>query len=622
MIQKCLPLFLLAAGVWLPLPVAARGAELPNILWVVCEDINPQLGCYGDSYAVTPNLDRLAAKSLRYRYVWSNAPVCAPARTSLISGVYATSTGAEHMRSLVDMPQFMKMYPQFLRERGYYCTNNSKEDYNLEKPGQVWDESSGKAHWKNRTSGQPFFAVFNLGISHESQIRKRPHTLVHDPAKARVPAYHPDTPEVRHDWAQYYDNVTTMDSQAEKLLKEIDNAGLSDDTLVFFYGDNGSGMPRSKRWPYDSGLHVPLLVHVPKKFQHLAPKEYAPGGASERLVSFVDFAPTLLSIAGVQPPEWMQGHAFMGKYETPPQPYIHGFRGRMDERYDMVRSVRNQRYIYIRNYMPHLIYGQYIAYMFETPTTRVWKQLYDEGKLKPPQTFFWEPKPTEELYDLQADPDEVHNLAGSPAHQAILTELRQAQQQHALRIRDLGFLSEAEQHSRSAGTTRYELGHDRQKYPLEKIMAMAELAASLRPDVLPQLRPGLKDDDSALRYWAAMGLLMRGKTAVEKSRGELRAALKDASPSVRITAARALGQYGSDADLREALPVLKELAPPDKNGAYVSLLALSAVDALGNKAAGLTEMLKTMPRKDPRVVARANGYVPRLLEEILNNLAK
>ena len=183
------------------------------------------------------------------------------------------------------MPPFMKMYPQFLRERGYYCTNNNKEDYNLEKPGQVWDDSSGKAHWKNRKPGQPFFAIFNITVSHESQIRVRPHTLKHDPAKVRVPAYHPDTPEVRHDWAQYYDKITEMDAQAGQRLQELDDAGLTDDTIVFFYGDHGSGMPRSKRWPYNSGLHVPLIVHVPEKFKHLAPKDYAAGGASDRLVA-------------------------------------------------------------------------------------------------------------------------------------------------------------------------------------------------------------------------------------------------------------------------------------------------------------------------------------------------
>lgn len=592
------------------------GRKRPNILWITCEDTGPELGCYGHEYAVTPNLDAFAAQAMRYRVAWSTAPVCAPARTTIITGVYPPSTGSEHMRSEVKMPDFMRMYPQILREAGYYCTNNSKEDYNLTKPGKVWDESSRKGHWKNRAEGQPFFAIFNITVSHESQLRKRPHTLKHDMAKAPVPAYHPDTPEVRHDWAQYYDKVTEMDAQAGQRLKELEEAGLMDDTIIFFYGDHGSGMPRSKRWPYNSGLHVAMIVYVPEKFKHLAPREYEVGGESDRLVGFVDLAPTLLSIVGTKPPEWMQGHAFLGEYETPAQPYIFGFRGRMDERYDMVRSVRNQRYIYIRQYMPHLIYGQYINYMFQTPTTQVWKKLYDEGKLNAAQRRFWERKPPEELYDLENDPDEVNNLVDSADHKAVLTELRQALREHTLRIHDVGFLSEAEMHSRSAGTTMYEMGHDPEKYPLERILDMADAASLMKSRTLKKLLEGLKDSDSAVRYWAAMGLLMRGKKVLRRARKDLRAALQDESPTVRVIAARALGEYGNKADLKLALPVLEELAPPDKNGAYVSILALNAVAALGEKAAPLMGTIKAMPTKDPRAVGRANSYVGRLVQSL------
>ncbi len=600
--------------------IAAWGGEAakrPNILWLTCEDTGPQLGCYGDSYAQTPNLDRLAATGLRYRHCWSSAPVCAPARTAIISGVYPPSTGSEHMRSLVAMPPWMKMYPQFLREQGYYCTNNSKEDYNLAKPPGVWDESSPKAHWKNRRPGQPFFAIFNFTVSHESQIRVRPHTLRHDPAKVRLPAYHPDTPEVRHDWAQYYDKVTEMDAQAGKRLREIEEAGLAEDTIVFFYGDHGSGMPRHKRWPYNSGLHVPLIVRFPDKYRHLAPKDYAPGGTTDRLVSFVDLAPTLLSLVGLKPPQWMQGRAFLGEYTTEPHRYLFGFRGRMDERYDLIRSVRNERYVYVRNYMPHLIYGQHVGYMFETPTTQVWKRLYEAGKLAPPQTYFWEPKPEEELYDLQSDPEEVHNLVDSAAHQGILQELRAALREHTLKIRDAGFLSEAEMHSRAAGTTIYEMVHDEEKYPLETILAMAEIAASRKPGLLPRLREGLKHPDSAVRYWAATGFLVRGPDAVKDARDDLRKALGDDSPSVRTIAAWALGQYGDERDLQAALPVLRELAPPDKNGAYTSILAVNVIDALGPKASPLHEFIRAMPTKDPNAVDRANEYVARLQATIL-----
>lgn len=595
----------------------ARAVDRPNILWLTCEDIGPHLGAYGDKYATTPNLDRFAARSLRYRTCWSNAPVCAPARTTIISGLYPTSTGAEHMRSMTRLPAGMKMYPQYLREAGYYCTNNSKEDYNLEKPGQVWDESSAKAHWKNRKAGQPFFAVFNILITHESQIRRRPHTLVHDPAKAPLPAYHPDTPEVRHDWAQYYDNITTMDQQIGSRLKELEDAGLAEDTIVFFYSDHGSGMPRSKRWPYDSGLHVPFIVHVPKKFQPLAPKDYTPGGQTDRLASFVDLAPTVLSLAGIQPLEAMQGIAFLGKFAGPPRTHLHGFRGRMDERYDMVRSVRDQRYVYVRNYLPHKVYGQYLDYMFQTPTTRVWKQLYDEGKLKPPQTYFWQIKPAEELYDLQTDPDEVRNLAGSAQHQDILKRLRQVQQEQARAICDVGFLPEDEIHSRSTASSPYEVGHDDRKYPFARIFDTAELASSLQSKVEPQLKQALGDPDSAVRYWAVLGLRMRGQEAVRSSQTELRNALGDSAPSVRIAAAEALGKYGNADDLKLALPVLLELAPLSKNNLYLSVLALNALDELGKKAAPGLDVIKSADKTTMKISPRMSSLVPRLVEKIV-----
>ncbi len=302
---------------WLISLPLSQAADKPNILWLTCEDMGPHLGCYGDSYATTPNVDALSARGMRYRVVWSNAPVCAPARTALISGMYPNSTGSEHMRSLVPLPAEAKMYPQLLRDLGYYCTNNSKEDYNLTKVGIVWDESSPKAHYRHRPKQSPFFAIFNFTITHESQIRVRPHTLIHDPNQVRVPSYHPDTPEVRRDWAQYYDKITQMDTLVGKALKELDEAKLTDETIMFFYSDHGSGMPRHKRFPGNSGLAVPLIVVFPEKWKHLAPKDYQPGGISDRLVSFVDFAPTLLSLAGEKPKPWMQGSAFLGTHTHP-----------------------------------------------------------------------------------------------------------------------------------------------------------------------------------------------------------------------------------------------------------------------------------------------------------------
>jgi len=614
------------SSVFLALVVAfcasfVHAADRPNVLWITSEDNGQQLGCYGDQYATTPNLDGIAAKGTIYLNAWSNAPVCAPARTTIISGVYPPSTGSQHMRSSAPMPPFMKMYPQYLREAGYYCTNNSKEDYNLIKPDGVWDNSSRKGHWRNRQPGQPFFAIFNFTVTHESQVRKRPHTAVHDPAKVRVPAYHPDTPEVRQDWAQYYDKITEMDTQAGEVLKELEKDGLADDTIVFYYGDHGAGMPRSKRWPYDSGLRVPLIVSIPPKWKGLASPDYKVGGSSDRLVGFVDLAPTLLSLVGIEPPDYMQGHAFLGKYCQPGPKYAFGFRGRMDERYDMVRSVGDGRYVYLKHYMPHKIYGKYINYMFQTPTTQVWKDLYDAGKLEPPKTFFWETKPAEELYDLESDPDEVHNLVDSPEHREVLARMREAHKDWVFRIRDLGFLPEGEMHTRDPNVSPYEMGHDPAKYPLEKIFAAAQAASSLEDDDVPKVLKAFGDEDSAVRYWGAMGLLMREADGVNAGRKELNKALGDEAPYVRIAAAEALGRYGTDEEAAKALAVLMPLANVQESGAYLALAALGAIDYMDARAKSAEAAIEALPVQAKGMPDRVgSGYLKNLKDKILRDL--
>jgi uncharacterized sulfatase len=596
------------------------GPERPNILWITSEDTGPHLGAYGDAYADTPALDELASKGMIYRNVWSTLPVCAPARTAIIAGIYPVSLGAQHMRSMVEMPPGVKMFPRYLREAGYYTSNNVKEDYNLRKPEGVWDDSSRDAHWQNRNGLQPFFAVFNFTTTHESQIRKRPHTPVHDPAKVRLPAYHPDAPEIRQDWAQYYDKITEMDAQAAGVLRQLAEDKLTEDTIVFYYGDHGPGIARSKRYPYDSGLRVGLIVHVPEKYRHLAPADWAAGSVSERPVSFVDLAPTVLSLAGVRPPDSMQGKAFLGPFATPAPEYVFGFRGRMDERYDLMRTARDQRYVYVRNYMPHRIYGQHVAYLFETPTTQVWHRLYAEGKLKPPQTHFWETKPYEELYDLQSDSDETRNLAASPGHAAILERFRNALDAKLLEIRDTGFLPENEIHERSKGRTPGEMARDDRAYPLARIKAVAEMAASMKAELTPRLVEALSDEDSAIRYWGALGLLMRGEGAVAGARQQLAKALEDPAPSVRIAAGEALGRYGSAAEARRALNVLLELADAEKNGAFVGMMAMNAIDYMDRRALPARAAIAKLPRKDPNSDARFASNIGRIIDKTLADL--
>lgn len=598
-----------------------HATELPNILWLTSEDNGPHLGCYGDKYADTPNLDGLAAKGMIYTRAISNAPVCAPARTTIISGMYPTSTGAEHMRSMTQLPKGFKMYPVYLRELGYYCTNNSKEDYNLAKDGEVWNEGGRKATWTNRPNkDQPFFAIHNFTVSHESQIRKRPHQQIHDPSKVRVPAYHPDTPEVRQDWAQYYDKLTEMDKMVGEKLELLKEQGLADNTIIFYFGDHGSGMPRSKRWPYFSGINVPLIIHIPEKWKHLASSDYKVGGKSDNRVGFVDLAPTLLSIAGKKPPVHMQGHAFMGKHQTSNQEYGYGFRGRMDERYDMVRSVVGEKFIYIRNYMPHKPYGQHVSYMFQTPTTQVWKKMFEDGKLNQAQSHFWKTKPAEELYDLQKDPDEVMNLAKSSEHAAILKKMRSAHLSHIRKIRDIGFLPEGEIHSRAKGSTPYEIARDSKKYPFEKILAAAELATSLKKKDLPKIADLLTDNDSAVRYWGAIGLLTHKKSGTKAFAKELINALNDKSPYVRATAAEALGRYGSKNEQILAVKTLGELADPIENGCFPSMLAMNAIDHLDNKAKPILSRIKSMPRTPEGVDKRFQGYVGRLIDTTVKEL--
>ncbi len=606
-----LRLILLAFLVLLP-----SFAQRPNILWISSEDNGPHLGVYGDDYADTPNLDALGAQGMIYRNAWSTAPVCAPARTTIISGMYPPSTGSQHMRSLARLPSSMRMFPQYLREAGYYVSNNSKEDYNLTKPGQVWDESSRDAHWRKRAPDQPFFAVFNFTVTHESQIRRRPHEQVHDPAKVQVPAYHPDTEESRRDWAQYYDKMTEMDTMAGRVLAELREDGLEEETVVFYWGDHGPGMPRGKRWTYNSGLSVPMMLYVPEKFRALRPDGYTSGSESERLVGFIDLAPTVLSLAGIEPPDHFQGHAFAGEFETQPQPYMYGFRGRMDERYDMVRSVTDGRFIYIRNFMPHRIYGQYIQYMFQTPTTATWHRLYHAGELKPPQTHFWETKPAEELYDLSEDPYETRNLATSAEHRMDLARLRAARREWSLSIRDLGFLPESAIHSRAGKDAPHSMGANPARYPMARIMHMAELASSMRSGAEEELRAGFDDPDSAVRYWAALGALMRGREGVQALAASLRDALSDKDPAVRVAAGEALGRYGTDAAASQALETLVAHADTEKNGIFVAMAALNALDYMDERADPSLAQILALPQQDSRYHSRFRAYLPNLIGKI------
>jgi uncharacterized sulfatase len=440
-----LQLLLAFAGV----AATAVAAERPNILWISLEDISPDLGCYGDAYAVTPNIDRLASQGCRYTHAFTHAGVCAPSRSGLITGMYPSSIGTNYMRCKGVPPPYVKCFTEYLRAAGYYCTNDNKTDYNFDAPLTAWDENRRGAHWRNRPGKDtPFFAVINLTTTHESQIRlpeaqlqSRRKTLsaeeLHDPAKAPLPPYYPDTPVVRRDMANYYDNLTFTDKEVGRILKQLDDDGLSDSTIVFFWGDHGRGLPRHKRWIYDSGIRVPLIIRWPGQLQA--------GSVSDELVAFVDFAPTLLSLAGLELPMHLQGRAFLGPKKASPREHIYAARDRMDETLDIIRAVRDKRWKYIRNFRPDLPYAQHIAYMDEMPTMKEWRRLAAEDKLVGPQKlFFASTKPTEELYDTVSDPHEVNNLADDPQHAATLARLRAVQDSWRDAVGDLGLMAEAD----------------------------------------------------------------------------------------------------------------------------------------------------------------------------------
>jgi arylsulfatase A-like enzyme len=433
---------LLAPMVLPGLGEAAGGrAKRWNVLWISCEDTSPDLGCYGDAYARTPNLDRLAGQGCRYTNAFVPYPVCAPTRSAVITGMWPSTIGTMHMRTSLRgyeavVPEYVKCFSEYLRAAGYFCTNHTKTDYQFNAPFTVWDAGRD---WRDRPGGTPFFSVINLTASHESKNwPKKNERLVHDPAEAPVPTYYPDTPVVRENIARYYDNVTEMDRQAGEILKRLDDDGLADETVVFFWGDHGRGLPRCKRWCYDSGIHVPLIVRQPGKIEA--------GTVCEDMISLIDLAPTVMGLARVRPPETMQGRAFLGPWKGKPREFIVAGRERMDANsYDHVRCIRDKRYKYIRNFMPEKAYTQPIPYQDKMPIMQEWRRLAAEGKLEGPAAlFFRQRKPDEEFYDTQTDPDEVNSLIDAPEHQERIAKMRKQLVQWSQETGDLGGTPEPE----------------------------------------------------------------------------------------------------------------------------------------------------------------------------------
>ncbi len=532
--------------------------ERPNILWINSEDNGTYIGCYGDKVAQTPHLDKLATQGVRYTNCFANAPVCAVARSSWILGIPAISTGSQHMRSTYRMPDSLVPYVTLLRKAGYYVTNNGRTDYNTSSfDSEIFDEYGNKANYKNRPEGKPFFHIYNILATHEGQIFTRhyptKYPVARTPAKGIIiPPYQVNTPENIHDWQLVYDRVADMDNQVGNYLAELKESGEAENTIVIYCPDNGGITLRSKRYLYDSGTRLPLIIHVPEKWKHLAPGN--PGEAIERLVQFIDMPRTFLSLAQAEVPNRMSGRIFMGPSMEPAPENVLLFADRFASSPGMNRGITDGRWKYIRNFEPDRPRFQMITYPLIQPGQLSQVIEYLAGRTNPVQSAFFLPQPTEELYDTQTDPYEIKNLADSPAFTDKLKLLRHKLDIQLLAVRDAGFIPEPMMAvvDQDSSTTLYDFCQSKNRYNLDEILKIANIAAQKDVKMIPLLVKKVHDNNPVIRYWSVLGLRALGKGA-KPALTEIEQLLEDSEASVRINAMIALGNTGQ---LKKALELL------------------------------------------------------------------
>jgi arylsulfatase A-like enzyme len=499
--------------------VCAVEPDRPNILWITSEDNSKHfVRAFDPTGAPMPHVERLAAEGIRFTRTFSNAPVCSPARSALISGTYGPRVGAHYHRraQFAPLPEGLRLYPWYLRDAGYYVSNNVKTDYNF--PGNPWHESSDQATWRNRAPSQPFFHVQNHTTTHEHRLHFPAEDLANvatetDPASVTLHPRHPDTPLFRYTYARYHDQHRLLDRQIGELLAQLEADGLRDNTIIFYFGDNGGVLPGSKGYLREAGLHVPLVVWFPERWKHLAPA--AAGSEIAGFVEFVDLAPTLLNLLGLPIPEAMDGRPFLGpgvdRSELAQRNEALGYADRFDEKHDLSRSLRQGDFKYVRNYLPFIPDGLRNTYRYRMLAYREWHALHRAGKLYPVQARFFEPKPPEELYDLAADPHETRNLAADPTHRATLLRLRARLRERLAAMPDLGFIPEPVFLAQGIeNPVRYGL---KQRATLARLMDIADLPLRPAAEALAQLQPLLENGAPLERYWALIAATALGKEA-------------------------------------------------------------------------------------------------------------
>jgi N-sulfoglucosamine sulfohydrolase len=575
--------------------------DRPNILWLVCEDISPYLGCYGDKQAQTPNLDKLASEGVRFTRAYANAPVCAVARSTLLTGMYASTIGTQHMRSRPIVPDCIPVYPRLFKKAGYYCYNGQKTDYNSlnheKDKTKFWDVNRGPQTIKKLPKDKPFFTVFNTAVTHEGQIRadreqkyvKRgdiPKFPRIPPEEINLPPYHPDLPEIRHDWARLYDQITLMDSIVGNWLNELEKEGLADNTIVFFYSDHGGMLSRSKRFIFNGGTQVPFIVRIPKKWQHLAnfnSGKHLPGSANNELVQFADFAKTVCSIAGIKPPKLMQGRVFMGPNKEPSLPLIHLYRDRQNALYDFSRAVTDGRYYLIRNFMPHRIRGQQPEHGYNVHRNwNAWSDWYygNPEAVGPLQSRFFKPKPVLEFYDLESDPWQVNNLALDPAlrkpHEKLIANMEKELYKWMVKTRDTSLIPEPMWYDFIGKQKKYKTIYEyaqSKEFQVSKILEAAKSASKGDPTLLPNYLKMLVDSNPCIRHWAAYGLFLVRKNTPEIQNFLRQIIANDPHSANRTMAAQALARCGDPDTAFTA--IMKEINT--EKDEYKRLLAINAL---------------------------------------------
>lgn len=544
--QKLFYLILVAFCLHLP-----AFSQKPNILWVTIEDTSPEfIGCYGNENASTPVIDQLGEEGVRFTNAFSTGTVCSPSRFTIITGVHTYEAGTGDHRSRYPIPDFIKGFPWYLRQAGYYTTNNSKTDYNTSDIKRLikesWDESSNQAGWWGRKPAQPFFAVFNFNDSHQSRTMTWPYrkyqTQVLDKLSSKeqikendfdMPPFYRDDPQMRKQMARVYNSLKLTDNKIGALLTRLKEDHLMDSTIIFFYGDHGEGIPRGKTNGIDLGYRVPFIIWFPPAYKYLSP--WGTGAVAGELTNFEDLAPTLLSLAGIDIPDYMQGRALLGSQRTSPPRFIFGSTDRSDESTDLERSVIDGRYIYNRNFMAYMPEMRWIKYQEVAKIKQLMRADFTAGKLNKIQSQMFLPRPAESLYDLKNDPWELHNLVKDPDMQPLLDSMRQTLKENIVRSKDIMFLPEYERALVAKYTTPYE--YRLKDYPINKIHAAASLSGKRGKDILLQQIKLLKDSNKTIRYWAITGLKAQSSGLLKKHKNVLENAIHDNYPPVRIIGA-------------------------------------------------------------------------------------